>query len=119
MLHQCKLIIYLQVETISDTYVVASGLPEENGHLHAQEIARVALALRNAVKCSTIRHMPNRKVLLLQGMNSGECVGAIIGLKMPRYCLFGDTMNTASRMESTSEGKTIVIPSALLQVGKY
>ncbi|VDM63499.1 unnamed protein product [Angiostrongylus costaricensis] len=66
-----------KVETIGDSYLCVSGLPNRNGHEHIKEI------------CS---------ILFL-----GSVVAAIVGLAMPRYCLFGDTVNTASRIQSNGK----------------
>ncbi|XP_077525158.1 atrial natriuretic peptide receptor 1-like [Amblyomma americanum] len=89
-----------KVETIGDAYMVASGLPVRNGMLHAREIARMSLALLRTVRTFSIRHRPQEQLKLRIGIHTGPCAAGIVGLKMPRYCLFGDTVNTASRMES-------------------
>ncbi|XP_071039608.1 atrial natriuretic peptide receptor 1-like [Parasteatoda tepidariorum] len=96
-----------KVETIGDAYMVASGLPERNGIEHAREIARLALQLLRSLENFKIRHKPNTKLKLRIGIHSGTCVAGVVGMKMPRYCLFGDTVNTASRMESTGEALKI------------
>lgn len=78
-----------KVETIGDAYMVVSGLPVRNGLRHGREIGRMALALLNRVKTFKIKHRPADKLMLRIGLHSGSCVAGVVGLKMPRYCLFG------------------------------
>ncbi|KAL5005346.1 hypothetical protein ScPMuIL_018802 [Solemya velum] len=98
-----------KVETIGDAYMVVSGLPLRNGSRHAGEIGTMALDLLSQCGSFTIRHMPEVPLRLRIGLHTGPCVTGVVGLTMPRYCLFGDTVNTASRMESSGSAFRIHI----------
>nr|KAF6373809.1 guanylate cyclase 2C [Pipistrellus kuhlii] len=105
-----------KVETIGDAYMVASGLPKRNGNRHAVDIAKMALDILSFMGTFELEHLPGLPIWIRIGIHSGPCAAGVVGIKMPRYCLFGDTVNTASRMESTGlplrihvSGSTIAI----------
>ncbi|GAU92601.1 hypothetical protein RvY_04658 [Ramazzottius varieornatus] len=76
-----------KVETIGDAYVVASGLPERNGQLHAYELAAMSIKILKALRRFRIRHRPNESLRMRIGLHTGAATAGVIGLLMPRYCV--------------------------------
>ncbi|CAD5120960.1 DgyrCDS9506 [Dimorphilus gyrociliatus] len=112
-----------KLETIGDAYQIVSGAPRTNGIRHAAEVATLSLDLLNMTGTFKIPHMPDQKLMLRIGLHSGPCVAAVVGIKMPRYTLFGETVTIASRMESTGQPLRIHISEEnkklLEELGKY
>ncbi|VDN98039.1 unnamed protein product, partial [Rodentolepis nana] len=105
-----------KVETIGDAYMVASGLPIRNGHQHANEIAFMALDLLSCCGTFKIKHLPEIPLQIRIGLHSGPCVAGVVGLAMPRYCLFGNTVSRAQKMESSGAAFRIHISQSLKEL---
>ncbi|CAL4065150.1 unnamed protein product [Meganyctiphanes norvegica] len=86
-----------KVETVGDKYMAVSGLPETCVD-HTRTMGNLALDMMDEAEGVIV---DGEQVLITIGIHSGEVMTGVIGQRMPRYCLFGNTVNITSRTETT------------------
>ena len=104
-----------KIKTIGDAYMAAAGVPDPRPD-HAQRAALVALEMREVIAAADVAGRPG--VELRIGINSGPVVAGVIGTHRFLYDLWGDAVNTASRMESHGTPGEIQITRATYELVK-
>jgi class 3 adenylate cyclase len=95
-----------KIKTIGDAYMVVSGAPDTRAD-HAHVIANLALALLEEIKL--IRQQTGIELDVRIGIHTGSVIAGVIGAVRFSYDIWGDTVNTASRMESHGQAGRIQI----------
>jgi guanylate cyclase len=101
-----------KIKTIGDAYMAAAGVPSPRSD-HAEAVTRMALQVRDYFAENEIR---GRKLTFRIGINSGPLVAGVIGSRKFIYDLWGDAVNTASRMESHGSQGTVQITRATYEL---
>jgi adenylate cyclase len=98
-----------KIKTIGDAYMVVGGLPTPRPD-HAEAIAEMAIDMQNAI--AEFRGNDNEPFSIRIGIHTGPVVAGVIGTKKFVYDLWGDTVNTASRMETQGLPGSIQVTGA-------
>jgi class 3 adenylate cyclase len=107
-----------KIKTIGDCYMVAAGLPDHRPD-HVEAAARMALGIRTAL--TKINTESGYGLRLRIGLHTGPVIAGVIGKRKFIYDLWGDTVNTASRMESSGVEQEIQVTRQVYDklVGKF
>ncbi|MBI1287159.1 MAG: tetratricopeptide repeat protein [Flavobacteriales bacterium] len=108
-----------KIKTIGDAYMAAGGLPTPNS-THASDVVKAAFEMRDFVEQGKAKKvaagLPYFEIRI--GVHTGPVVAGIVGVKKFQYDIWGDTVNTASRMESSGEAGKVNISQSTYHLVK-
>lgn len=104
--YQCGVLDIYKVETIGDAYCVAGGLHKESD-THAVQIALMALKMMEL--SDEVTTPTGEPITMRIGLHTGSVLAGVVGVMMPRYCLFGNNVTLANKFESCSVPRRINI----------